>query len=111
MTIFTPLYDKILVKVLTEEDLAKPVANTDSTTIDKFVLDVPDGAKEKQNFAKVIRVGTGRISNDGTLSPLTVKENDIILYKKFAGDDLELNDEKFLVMKESDVVGIISNES
>jgi len=68
---------------------------------------IPDTAKEKPQQGKVIAVGTGKISEDGKRLPLEVKEGDKILFGKYAGTEVKIGDEEYLIMREDDVLGII----
>src|SRR5437870_2538867 len=94
-TTFRPLHDRVLVKRLEEQD-AKHGS-----------LIIPDTAKEKPQEGQVIAVGTGRVTDDGTNLPLAVKTGDRILFSKYAGNEIKLDGEEFLIMKEDDVLGIL----
>ncbi len=92
---FVPLYDRVLVtRVSAEVQTAGG-------------LYIPDSMKEKPNQGYVIAAGPGRVKEDGTLMPLAVKVGDKVLFGKFAGTDLKLNDNEFLLMREEDILGII----
>ncbi len=90
-----PLQDRILVKRLEEE----------KTTAEGIII--PDTAKEKPQEGKVVAVGTGKIRDDGKLQKLDVKKGDRILFGKFAGTDVTLEDEEHLIIREDDVLGIV----
>jgi chaperonin GroES len=90
-----PLHDRILVKRLEEAE------------VKKGGIIIPDTAKEKPQKGKVIAVGEGKIDNDGKRHPLQVKEGDWVLFGKYAGTEIKIGDEEFLVMREDDVLGII----
>ncbi|MCD6489182.1 MAG: co-chaperone GroES [Thermodesulfobacterium sp.] len=90
-----PLYDRILVQRIEEEQ------KTDSGII------IPDTAKEKPIMGKVIAVGDGRLLDNGQKQPLTVKEGDKVLFSKYAGTEIKLKGEEYLIMREDDVLAII----
>ena len=90
-----PLYDRILVRRTEEENKTKGG------------IIIPDTAKEKPMQAEVIAVGKGRVTEDGKLFPLEVKKGDRILMGKYAGTEIKIDGEELLILKESDVLGII----
>jgi chaperonin GroES len=90
-----PLHDRILVKRLEEE----------ATT--KGGIIIPDTAKEKPYQGEVIAVGQGRKTEDGKVIPLEVKKGNKILFSKYAGTDIKIDDVEYLIMREEDVLGII----
>ncbi len=90
-----PLQDRILVERLQEEEKTKSG------------LFIPDAAKEKPMQGKVIAVGSGRTSEDGKKIPLEVKEGDLVLFAKYSGNEIKVDDEEYLIMKEDDVLAII----
>jgi chaperonin GroES len=90
-----PLYDRIIVKRLEEE------RQTASGIV------IPDTAKEKPEQGEVIAVGSGRLLQDGTVLPLQVKPGERVLFGKYAGQAVKINDEEFLVLREEDVFGVI----
>ncbi len=90
-----PLHDRILVQRLEEEE------KTESGII------IPDTAKEKPVMGKVIAVGDGRILDNGQKQPLVVKEGDKILFGKYAGTEVKIKGEEYLIMREDDVLAII----
>ena len=89
-----PLGDRLIVKALKSEDKTKG----------GIVL--PDSAKEKSQQAKVIAVGSGKVI-DGKIVPLEVKKGDKILFGKYSGDEVKVDVEDYLIIKESDVLAII----
>ncbi len=91
---FTPLHDRILVKRLNEEEKTKGG------------IIIPDSAKEKPAAGQVMAVGTGRRTEDGKLVALEVKKGDKILFGKYSGTEINIDGEDYLVMPESDVLGI-----
>lgn len=90
-----PLHDRLLVE--REEKEQKTAGG----------IIIPDTAKEKPSFGKVIAVGKGAKDKDGKVIPMDVKVGDRILFAKWAGTELPGSDEKFVIIKESDVLGII----
>ena len=90
-----PLYDRVLVR--RTESLEKTAGG----------IIVPDSAKEKPQEGEVIAVGNGIIKEDGTIAPLQVKKNDKILFAKWSGTEVTVDGEELIIMKESDILGII----
>ena len=70
-------------------------------------LFIPDSAKEKPQEGKIIAVGKGKRREDGTLISMDVKKGDRILFSKYAGSDVTLDDKEFIIMREEDILGII----
>jgi chaperonin GroES len=93
---FTPLHDRVLVRRIEGEEKTKGG------------LIVPDTAKEKPSEGEVIAVGEGARKDSGELIPMTVKSGDRILFGKWSGTEVKLDGEDVLIMKESDILGIIS---
>jgi chaperonin GroES len=91
-----PLQDRILVQRVAEE------------TTTKGGIIIPDTAKEKPVEGKVIAVGNGKMGDDGKRIPLEIKESDRILFGKYAGTEIKIEGEEFLIMREDDVLGVIS---
>ena len=89
-----PLFDRVLVKRVEEPE----------TTRGGIII--PDTAKEKPMRGLVMAVGEGARGDDGKCIPLSVKENDEILFGKWSGTELKINGEDMLIMKESDILGI-----
>jgi chaperonin GroES len=90
-----PLHDRILVKRLEEQE------------VKKGGIIIPDTAKEKPQEAKVIAVGSGKVTDDGKKIPLDVKAGDRILFGKYSGSEVKVEDEEYLILREEDVLGII----
>jgi chaperonin GroES len=95
-TKFTPLHDRILVR---REEGA-------GTT--RGGLIIPDSAKDKPQEGTVISVGQGKTNEEGKLFPLAVKEGDTILFGKYSGTEIKLDGEDFLIMKEEEVLGVVT---
>lgn len=92
---FKPLYDKVLIKRIEE---AEKTAGG---------IIIPDTAKEKPSEGIVEAVGTGALTEEGKLLPMTVKVGDHVLFAKWSGTELKINGENRLIVKESDILGII----
>jgi chaperonin GroES len=90
-----PLYDRLIVQRLEEEEKTKGG------------IIIPDTAREKPVEGKVIAVGAGRIKKDGTKMPLEIKKGDRVLYAKYAGTEIKMDGEEYLMMKEDDILAII----
>jgi chaperonin GroES len=90
-----PLHDRILVKRLEEGD-AKHGS-----------IIIPDTAKEKPQEGKVIAVGNGKVNDEGKKIPLDVKAGDRILFGKYSGSEVKIDDEEYLILREEDVLGIL----
>ncbi len=91
-----PLQDRILVKRVEEEE--KSAGG----------IIIPDSAKEKPQEGKVIAVGNGKVREDGTVQPLDVKKGDRLLFSKYAGTEVNLDGEEHLIIREDDVLGVLS---
>ena len=91
-----PLYDRIVVKRI--EDSAEKTASG---------LFIPDSAKEKPQEGEVMDVGQGKRADDGKLIALDVKAGDRILFGKYSGSEIKLDGEKFLIMREDEVLGVL----
>lgn len=68
---------------------------------------LPDTAKEKPHIGKVVAVGPGKLLNDGKRGQMSVKINDEVFYSKYMGNDVEIDNEKYVILRESDVLGIV----
>ena len=96
---FRPLQDRVLVRRLEQEE------KTSGGII------IPDTAKEKPMEGEVVAVGPGVRSEDGKLHPLDVKPGDRVLFGKWSGSEVKLDGEELVIMKESDILGIIEGGS
>ena len=90
-----PLHDRILVKRVEEQE------------VKKGGIIIPDTAKEKPQEAKVIAVGNGKVGDDGKKIPLDVKAGDRILFGKYSGSEVKLEDKEYLILREEDVLAIL----
>lgn len=96
MNKFRPLHDRVLVKRIEEKE----------KTIGGIII--PDTAKEKPMEGEVVAVGQGSINDSGNTLPLTVKVGDRILFGKWSGTEVKLDSVDYIVMKESDIMGILA---
>ena len=92
---FRPLHDRVLVRRVTADE--KSAGG----------IIIPDTAKEKPQEGEIVSVGTGTVSDKGEVRPLDVKAGDRILFGKWSGTEVTLDGEELLIMKESDILGII----
>jgi chaperonin GroES len=90
-----PLHDRILLKRLEEGE------------VKLGSIIVPDTAKEKPQEGKVIAVGNGKVNEDGKKIPLDVKAGDRVLFGKYSGSEIKLDDEEYLILREDDILGIL----
>ncbi|HKQ61108.1 MAG TPA: co-chaperone GroES [Candidatus Polarisedimenticolaceae bacterium] len=90
-----PLHDRILVKRVEEKEQRKGG------------IIIPDTAKEKPMEGKVIAVGTGRVEKDGKRIPLEVKAGDRVLFGKYAGTEIKIEDVEHVILREEEVLGIL----
>jgi chaperonin GroES len=96
---FQPLHDRILIKRIEEKETAKGG------------IVIPDSAKEKQQEGEVLAVGHGRKTEDGKIIPLDVKAGDRILFGKYSGTEIKIDNEDVLILKEEEVLGIIEGKA
>lgn len=94
-----PLQDRVLIRRIKPED------KTSGGII------IPDTAQEKPSEGEVVAVGTGLRSKDGKLHPLDVKTGDRVLFGKWSGSEIKLNGEDLMIMKETDILGVIDRVS
>ena len=91
----TPLGDRVLVKPIEKKEEKKGG------------IIIPDTAKEKPQEGEIIAVGKGKMSDDGKLMPMDVKVGDKILYGKYSGTEVKIDDTEYLIMHQDDILGII----
>jgi chaperonin GroES len=96
---------KVQVKPLADRVVVKPLEETEQM---RGGLYIPDTAKEKPSQGEVVAVGPGKLSDDGTRLEMDVKVGDRVLYGKYSGTDVTLDGEEFLILRESDILAIIS---
>jgi chaperonin GroES len=92
-----PLYDRIVIKRIEEQETLKGG------------IIIPDTAKEKPQEGEVVAVGKGKRLENGSLIPLDVKAGDRILFGKYTGNEITVDGEEFLIMREDDVLGVIED--
>lgn len=90
-----PLGDRLIVEPIEQEE----------TTASGIIL--PESAKEKPMQGKVLAVGPGARKDDGNRASMDVAEGDVVLYAKYGGTEIKLNDKKYLILRESDVLAIV----
>ena len=90
-----PLHDRILVKRIEEQE-----------TVRGGII-IPDTAKEKPQEGKVIAAGNGKIGDDGKRIPLDVKAGDRILFGKYSGSEVKIEDDEYLILREEDVLAVL----
>jgi chaperonin GroES len=90
-----PLHDRVLVERLEEQE------------VKKGGIIIPDTAKEKPQEGRVIAVGNGKVGDDGKKIPLDVKNGDKILFGKYSGSEVRLDDKEYLILREDDVLAIL----
>jgi chaperonin GroES len=93
---FRPLHDRVLVRrIEAEEKTAGGII-------------IPDSAKEKPSEGEIVAVGNGSKDDDGKVTPLDVKAGDRVLFGKWSGTEVKIDGEDLIIMKESDIMGVIS---
>ena len=98
MTKVRPLHDRLLVRRIEETETAKGG------------IIIPDTAKEKPQQGKIIAVGKGRIEKDGKITPLDVKAGDTVLFGKYAGQEIKIDGNEYLIIREEEVLGVIEKK-
>ena len=94
-----PLHDRILIKRIEEKEAVKGG------------IIIPDSAKEKPQEGEVIAVGNGKNTEDGKIIPLDVKAGDRILFGKYSGTEIKVDNEDFLILKEEEVLGVVEGKA
>ncbi|HET9369406.1 MAG TPA: co-chaperone GroES [Vicinamibacterales bacterium] len=93
-----PLHDRIIVQRI--EEAEQRVGG----------IIIPDTAKEKPQQGKVVAVGKGKIEKDGKVTPLDVKAGDTVLFGKYAGQEIKVDGDEYLIMREEEVLGVIESK-
>ena len=96
---FRPLHDRILIKRIEEKETVKGG------------IIIPDTAKEKPQEGEVIAVGNGKMNEDGKIVPLDVKASDRILFGKYSGTEIKIDNEEYLILKEEEVLGVVEGKA
>ena len=91
-----PLHDRLLVRRIEEKETVKGG------------IIIPDTAKEKPQEGKVIAVGNGKMNDEGKKVPLDVKAGDKILFGKYSGQEIKLEGEEYLIMREEEILGVVT---
>ena len=92
-----PLHDRVLIKRIEQEETVKGG------------IIIPDSAKEKSQEGEVVAVGTGKTLENGSIVPLEVKKGDRILFGKYSGTDIRLQDQDYLILREDEIVGVLTH--
>lgn len=95
-TTIRPLHDRVLIKRLDEQEQMRGG------------IIIPDTAKEKPQQGEVIAVGEGKFREDGTRQPLDVKAGDRVLFGKYSGSEVKIDDEEYLIMREDEILGVFT---
>ena len=95
-TMIRPLHDRVLIKRLDEQEQMRGG------------IIIPDTAKEKPQQGEVIAAGEGKFREDGTRQPLDVKPGDRILFGKYSGSEVKIDDEEYLIMREDEILGVFT---
>lgn len=93
-----PLHDRLIVERI--EETEQMVGG----------IIIPDTAKEKPQQGKVIAVGKGKVKDDGTVSPLDVQAGDKVLFGKYSGQEIKLDGEELLIMREDEILGVVESD-
>jgi len=88
-------------KPLADRVLVKPIEKEEKT---KSGIYIPDTAKEKPQEGKVLAVGPGKMSDDGKLIPMNLKVGDIVIYSKYGGTEIKVDDDELIILRESDIL-------
>ena len=91
-----PLHDRVLIKRIEEQETVKGG------------IIIPDTAKEKSQEGEVVAVGAGKMLENGSVLPLEVKEGDRILFGKYSGTEIKLADQDYLILREDEIIGILT---
>ena len=96
---FRPLHDRILIKRIEEKET------------EKGGIIIPDTAKEKPQEGEVIAVGNGKKTEEGKVVPLDVKAGDRILFGKYSGTEIKIDNQEYLILKEEEVLGVVEGKA
>ena len=95
-TTIRPLHDRVLLRRIDEQEQVRGG------------IIIPDTAKEKPQQGEVVAVGEGKILEDGTRQPLDVKPGDRVLFGKYSGSEVKIDDEEYLIMREDEILGVFT---
>jgi chaperonin GroES len=90
-----PLLDRVIAQRLESDDTVKGG------------IIIPDSAKKKQEMAKIIAIGSGKMGDDNKLIPMPVKIGDVILMDKYAGQEITIDDQEYIIVKSDDIIAIV----
>lgn len=91
---FRPLHDRVLIERIEEEVTSGGIV-------------IPDNAKEKPSRGKVVATGKGKKAETGEVLPLDVQQGDVVLFGKYAGTEVKIDNQEFVVMREEDIMGVV----
>ena len=91
-------------KPLDDRVVIKPLEAQEKTASGIFL---PDAAQEKPQIGKVVWIGPGKVQDDGKRAPMSVKKNDEVIYGKYMGNEIEIDGQKYVITRESDLLGIV----
>lgn len=94
---FKPLKDRVLVKYSEEPEKSSGG------------IYIPDTAKEKPQKGEVVAVGAGKVTEDGKLQKMEIKVGDVVLFEKYSGSKINIEDTEYLIIREDDILGIVEN--
>ena len=92
---FRPLHDRVVLRRIDEDERTRGG------------IIIPDTAKEKPQQGKIISTGKGKVLDDGSIKKLQVKKGDLVLFTSYAGTDVKIDDQQYLIMNESDILAVI----
>lgn len=92
-----PLHDRILIKRIEEKETVKGG------------IIIPDTAKEKPQEGEVVAVGNGKKTEDGKIIPLDVKAGDHVLFGKYSGNDIKIDEQEYLILREDEILGVLES--
>ena len=98
-TLIRPLHDRVIIRRLDEEEQVRGG------------IIIPDTAREKPQQGEVIAAGEGKFRDDGTRQPLDVKPGDRVLFGKYSGSEVKIDDQEYLIMREDEILGIFVTKS
>ena len=94
-----PLHDRLIIERI-EDDTEQKIGG----------IIIPDTAKEKPQQGKVIAVGKGKVKEDGTITPVDVSAGDKVLFGKYSGQEIKLDGEEYLIMREDEILGVLESD-
>lgn len=95
-TMIRPLHDRVIIKRLDEQEQMRGG------------IIIPDTAREKPQQGEVLAAGEGKVRDDGTRQPLDVKAGDRVLFGKYSGSEVKIDDEEYLIMREDEILGVFT---